>query len=83
MHQSSSCSTLPYLPRYYMSVTEHELQQVLDLLNKELITESLSSCAPLILLTPKKNETWRMYVDGRERDARHDKWRQDILQYRP
>jgi hypothetical protein len=34
-----------------------------ELMTKEFIRENVSSCVVLILLVPKKNETWRMCVD--------------------
>ena len=49
-----------------MNPMEHaELQrQVEELLNREFIRGSLSSCVIPVLLTPKKDETWRMCVDS-------------------
>jgi hypothetical protein len=34
-----------------------------ELITKEFTRENVSSCVVLILLVPKKNETWRMCVD--------------------
>lgn len=55
---------LPNSPHHRMPPNEHdELQRkVKDLVKKELIW---SLCAVLVLLTLKKNWTWRMFIDSR------------------
>ena len=59
-------ATLPNLSHYRMNPSEYnELQkQVGKLLRKGFIRESLSSCVVPILLTFKKDDTWRMCIDS-------------------
>ncbi|XP_039059944.1 uncharacterized protein LOC120203854 [Hibiscus syriacus] len=55
-------ATIPNRPAYRSNPNEtKELQkQVKELLDKGYIRESLSPCAVLVLLVPKKDGTWRM-----------------------
>ena len=60
-------ATIPNLLAYRSNPEEtKELQrQVEDLMSKEYVRESMSPYAVPVLLVPKKDGTWRMYVDCR------------------
>ena len=58
---------IPNKPAYKSNLEEtKELQkQMRELMSKGYIRESMSPCAVLVLLVPKKDRTWRMCVDCR------------------
>ncbi|PKI72899.1 hypothetical protein CRG98_006701 [Punica granatum] len=60
-------ATIPNRPAYRSNPEEtKEFQrQVSELLEKGYVRESMSPCAVPIILVPKKDGTWRMFVDCR------------------
>ena len=60
-------ATIPNRPAYRSNPEKmKELQrQVEELMKKGHVMESMSSCAVLVLLMPKKDGTWRMCIDCR------------------
>ena len=59
-------ASIPNFRAYLMSPSEHAKlkKQVDDLLQWGYIRESPSPCTVPTLLTPKKDGSWRMYVDS-------------------
>ena len=60
-------ASIPNRPAYRTNPEEtKELQmQVSELMKKGYVRESMSPCAALVILVPKKDGTWRMCVDCR------------------
>lgn len=66
---------LPNWPAYRMTLKEHKEfnRQVTKLLELGYIRESLSLCAVLALLTPKKVWSWRTCIDSRAMNQKNIK----------
>jgi hypothetical protein len=61
-------ASLPKKEAYRLKLQENEevKRQVQDLMDKGLIRERLSPCVVPTVLSPKKDEGWRMCIDSRE-----------------
>ena len=76
-----SCATIPNRPAYRSNPKEtKELQrQVEELLTKGHVRESMNPCVVQVLLVPKKDGTWRMWLDCRAINNITVKYRHPIL----
>ena len=65
--QLQSHAPLLNIGMYCMSVIENKEinKQIQELVDKGFIRPSSSPCGPSIILVPKKDETWRMFVEFR------------------
>jgi hypothetical protein len=73
-------SSIPNRPAYRANPQESEeiQKQVDDLMSKGWIRESLSPCAVLVILVPKKDGKWRMCCDCRPINAITIRYRHPI-----
>jgi hypothetical protein len=74
---SSTISNKPVYRSNPMETKEMQ-RQVDELIEKGLVRESMSPCAIPVLLVPKKDSSWRMYVDCRAVNKITVKYRHSI-----
>ena len=70
-----SDAPLPNVRMYHMLVIDNKeiKKQIQELVEKGFIRPSSSPCGSLIILVPKKDETWRMCVEFRALKKNHYK----------
>jgi hypothetical protein len=65
--------------RTNLEETKEIQRQVQDLLERRYVRESLSPCAAPVILVPKKDGSWRMYIDCRAINIITIRYRHPIL----